>query len=133
MPSTKPTAVSARTAELTLLVIAIAVSFPIRAYYQHRFGRVPALPWRSGVVPLIGQCVLLAGAEVVREWAGWQFPVTWAGVLTTASDVAFTGGREGYFVALDARTGDLLWKSHWAARSTADRRHTRSAGSSTSR
>ena len=33
-----------------------------------------------------------------------------AGVLTTASDVAFTGGREGYFVALDARRGDLLWK-----------------------
>ena len=24
---------------------------------------------------------------------------------------SFTGGREGYFQALDARTGELLWKS----------------------
>ena len=32
--------------------------------------------------------------------------VTDSGVLTTASDLLFTGGREGYFFALDARTGD---------------------------
>ena len=30
--------------------------------------------------------------------------------LTTATDLLFTGGREGYFHALDARTGALLWK-----------------------
>jgi alcohol dehydrogenase (cytochrome c) len=36
---------------------------------------------------------------------------TWAGVLTTASDVLFSGGKEGYFYALDARTGVLLWKA----------------------
>jgi len=36
--------------------------------------------------------------------------VTWAGVMTTASDVLFGGGKEGYFLALDARSGDLLWK-----------------------
>jgi alcohol dehydrogenase (cytochrome c) len=36
--------------------------------------------------------------------------VTDAGVLTTASDVVFSGGREGFFFALDARTGALLWK-----------------------
>ena len=36
--------------------------------------------------------------------------ITWGGVLTTASDVLFSGGKEGYFFALDARTGDLLWK-----------------------
>ena len=28
-----------------------------------------------------------------------------SGILTTASDLLFTGGREGYFQALDARTG----------------------------
>ncbi|HLK50465.1 MAG TPA: PQQ-binding-like beta-propeller repeat protein, partial [Bryobacteraceae bacterium] len=33
-----------------------------------------------------------------------------AGILTTATDVLFAGGREGNFVALDARTGALLWK-----------------------
>jgi alcohol dehydrogenase (cytochrome c) len=44
----------------------------------------------------------------------WQFKmvdVTDSGVLTTASDVVFAGGREGYFFALDARTGAMLWKT----------------------
>ena len=44
----------------------------------------------------------------------WRFPmtdVTDSGILTTASDLLFTGGREGYFHALDARTGALLWKA----------------------
>jgi glucose dehydrogenase len=43
----------------------------------------------------------------------WQFKmadVTDTGVLTTASDLVFAGGREGYFFALDARTGAQLWK-----------------------
>ena len=34
-----------------------------------------------------------------------------AGILTTASDLLFTGGREGYFYAIDARSGAVLWKS----------------------
>ena len=34
--------------------------------------------------------------------------ITDAGVLTTASDLLFSGGREGFFYALDARTGALL-------------------------
>ena len=37
--------------------------------------------------------------------------VTDSGLLTTASDVLFSGGREGYFFALDARSGALLWKT----------------------
>jgi len=44
----------------------------------------------------------------------WKFPmydVTDGGILTTAGDVLFTGNREGYFHALDARTGNVLWKS----------------------
>jgi alcohol dehydrogenase (cytochrome c) len=48
----------------------------------------------------------------------WRFPmtdVTDSGILTTASDVLFTGGREGYFQALDARTGTLLWKTNLGA------------------
>jgi outer membrane protein assembly factor BamB len=28
----------------------------------------------------------------------------------SASDLLFSGGREGFFYALDARTGALLWK-----------------------
>ena len=35
-----------------------------------------------------------------------------AGVLTTASNVLFGGGREGTFVALDARDGSVLWNTN---------------------
>jgi outer membrane protein assembly factor BamB len=37
--------------------------------------------------------------------------VTDSGVLSTASGLVFAGGREGYFYALDASTGAVLWKS----------------------
>jgi glucose dehydrogenase len=37
--------------------------------------------------------------------------ITWAGVLTTGSDLLLSDGREGYFFALNAKTGDLLWKA----------------------
>jgi alcohol dehydrogenase (cytochrome c) len=45
------------------------------------------------------------------KWKVTQFDVTDGGMLTTASDLLFTGGREGYFHALDAKTGKLLWKA----------------------
>jgi alcohol dehydrogenase (cytochrome c) len=46
-----------------------------------------------------------------RKWEFRMGDVTEAGVLTTASDVLFSGGRDGYFFALDARDGSLLWKA----------------------
>ncbi|HEX5431512.1 MAG TPA: PQQ-binding-like beta-propeller repeat protein, partial [Bryobacteraceae bacterium] len=45
-----------------------------------------------------------------KKWEFKMTDITWAGVLTTASDLLFSGGREGYFYALDSRTGKLLWK-----------------------
>ena len=45
------------------------------------------------------------------KWRFEQFDASDSGMLTTASDLLFTGGREGYFHALDARTGELLWKA----------------------
>jgi alcohol dehydrogenase (cytochrome c) len=45
----------------------------------------------------------------------WEFKmVDWteSGILTTASDLLFSGGREGNFFALDARTGEVLWNSN---------------------
>ena len=45
----------------------------------------------------------------------WKFDMTDvsdSGILTTAADLLFSGGREGYFQALDARTGTLLWKAN---------------------
>jgi alcohol dehydrogenase (cytochrome c) len=46
------------------------------------------------------------------KWKVKQFDVTDGGMLTTASDLLFTGGREGYFHAIDARDGKLLWKAN---------------------
>jgi alcohol dehydrogenase (cytochrome c) len=51
----------------------------------------------------------------------WQFKMadfTDSGILTTASDLLFSGGREGYFYALDARNGTLLWKAALGGRVT---------------
>jgi alcohol dehydrogenase (cytochrome c) len=45
-----------------------------------------------------------------RKWTFPMHDVNTSGILTTASDVLFSGGREGYFHALNARTGELLWK-----------------------
>ena len=45
------------------------------------------------------------------RWKFEQFDVTDGGLLTTASDLVFVGGREGYFYALDAKNGNLLWKA----------------------
>ncbi len=47
----------------------------------------------------------------LHTFEGWQTAFGAAGILTTSSDVLFTGGREGNFVALDARNGSLLWKT----------------------
>ena len=51
----------------------------------------------------------------------WDFPmsdVTDAGIMTTATNLLFSGGREGYFFALDARDGKLLWKAALGGRVT---------------
>ena len=48
----------------------------------------------------------------------WKFSmtdVTDVGAVTTASDLLFTGGREGYMQVLHARTGELLWKRNLGA------------------
>ena len=46
----------------------------------------------------------------------WDFrmnaPSMEGGILTTASNVVFAGGRDGQFVALDARYGTLLWQTN---------------------
>jgi alcohol dehydrogenase (cytochrome c) len=45
-----------------------------------------------------------------RKWAFRMDDVTDTGILTTATDIVFAGGREGHFFALDAKTGALLWR-----------------------
>ena len=38
-----------------------------------------------------------------------RFPV-WSGALATAGDVVFYGTMDGWFKAIHARTGELLWQ-----------------------
>jgi alcohol dehydrogenase (cytochrome c) len=53
-----------------------------------------------------------------KKWEWKMTDVTDAGVLTTASDLLFSGGRDGYFFGLDARNGSLLWKAALGGRVT---------------
>ena len=46
-----------------------------------------------------------------KKWSFDFVDVTDAGILTTASDLLFSGNREENFFALDARTGKLLWRT----------------------
>jgi alcohol dehydrogenase (cytochrome c) len=43
----------------------------------------------------------------------WDFKLptpTWAGVMSTAGGLVFSGSNEGNFYALDAKTGKPLWQ-----------------------
>jgi NADH-quinone oxidoreductase subunit G len=55
----------------------------------------------------------LTAWDPINKAPAWQikesFPV-WSGALATAGDVVFYGTMEGWFKAVDARTGQLLWQ-----------------------
>jgi outer membrane protein assembly factor BamB len=50
---------------------------------------------------------------VAGERAAWsikeEFPV-WSGTLVTAGDITFYGTMDGWFKAVNARTGEVLWQ-----------------------
>lgn len=85
------------------------------------FGPVPNAPavpvLRRGPINNWTEAVANGGVVGIDPRTGeqkWKFEMTDvsdSGVLTTAGDVLFTGGREGYFQAVDARNGTLLWKA----------------------
>jgi alcohol dehydrogenase (cytochrome c) len=66
---------------------------------------------------VVGHGVVMAMDPRTGEpkWKFEQYDVSDSGMLTTASDLLFTGGREGHFHALDARNGKLLWKTSLGA------------------
>ena len=47
-----------------------------------------------------------------RVWEFRMSDVSDGGILTTASNLLFTGNREGHFYVLDARDGKLLWRRY---------------------
>jgi alcohol dehydrogenase (cytochrome c) len=83
-------------------------------------GTFPTFPFPGLTAPATNTRMAVEGSGAVqafdpktgqRKWSFDMTDVTDAGILTTASDLLFSGGREGYFYALDARTGKLLWKN----------------------
>ena len=90
--------------------------------YATIFGQSPPVPYEEGrsraggailsYVPVPGAPAMpLLRRTGAEKWTFAMTDVSDSGILTTASDLLFTGGREGYFQALDARTGALLWKT----------------------
>ena len=89
---------------------------------QRYTGALPALPIRmlTGGPSInrrrpeegTGAILALDPKTGLKKWEYAMSDVVDAGVLTTAADVVFSGGREGYAFALDARTGALLWKAN---------------------
>ena len=53
------------------------------------------------------------GFDVVNRKVMWRVvsPAPfWAGAVATSSGLVFTGDMRGYFMAIDARSGDVLWR-----------------------
>ena len=51
--------------------------------------------------------------DIVNRKEVWSIPESfpvWSGTLVTAGDVAFYGTMDGWFKAVNAKTGDVLWK-----------------------
>ena len=50
-----------------------------------------------------------------RIWEHRLFRPAWAGLLSTAGGVIFAGSSDGFFKALDAKSGDELWRVNLGA------------------
>ena len=72
--------------------------------------RGPINSWTDAAAS--GAVIALDPRTGEEKWKFTMTDVTDSGILTTASDLLFTGGREGYFQALDARSGALLWRAN---------------------
>ena len=73
-------------------------------------GRPPINTWTDAISH--GALIAIDPATGDRKWTFPMYDLTESGVMTTASDLVFTGGRDGFLIALDARTGELLWKTN---------------------
>jgi len=68
------------------------------------------IPYTAGTGDHLGAFIAWDAATGTRAWEiREKFPV-WSGTLVTAGDVTFYGTLDGWFKAVDARTGEPLWK-----------------------
>jgi len=79
--------------------------------------RIPATPFIGATTPYVagpgGHMGAFIAWDAARGRKVWEikerFPV-WSGTVVTAGDVAFYGTLDGWFKAVDIRTGRALWK-----------------------
>ena len=71
-------------------------------------GRGPVNSWTEAAGR--GAVIAIDPSNGEERWRFEMTDVTTSGILTTSSNLLFTGGREGHFQALDAGSGALLWK-----------------------
>ncbi|MBI3472618.1 MAG: PQQ-binding-like beta-propeller repeat protein, partial [Candidatus Solibacter usitatus] len=60
--------------------------------------------------PTTGSVLAVDPATGDTKWRFDMITSPSSGLLATAGDVVLGGDREGYFIALDARSGKPLWK-----------------------
>jgi lanthanide-dependent methanol dehydrogenase len=58
----------------------------------------------------LGELIAWDAATGKKVWGVKEKQPAWSGVLATATDVVFYGTMDGWFKALHAKTGKLLWK-----------------------
>ena len=71
-------------------------------------GRGPVNNWTEAAGR--GAVIAIDPSNGEERWRFEMTDVTTSGILTTSSNLLFSGGREGHFQALDAGSGALLWK-----------------------
>ena len=98
---------------------AVSVKADVPPWSERRkyTGRAPARPGgdRPAPAPFRSEDEGYGAVRAIDPKTGdkkWDFRMvdyTESGILTTASDLLFAGGRDGNFFALDARSGAMLW------------------------
>lgn len=61
--------------------------------------------------PASGALVALDPLTGEKRWEFRHFSPSWAGVLSTAAGLVFSGDNEGNFIALNASNGQVLWRT----------------------
>ena len=72
----------------------LGAGFTIKPIFEDHIGALKAIDPQTGKI----------------KWSFKNPAPLWAGVLTTGGGLVFTGTPEGFFVALDDETGELLYK-----------------------
>jgi len=82
-------------------------------HFRHRGGAGQRV--QSQEFPAYGALRAIDPATGARKWEFRYLTPSTAGLLTTASGLIFSGDAEGNLLALDSRTGKLLWRYQMGA------------------